>query len=117
MQKSLSHSIRSGLVLVALSVVGLGSTLAFAATAESPAQVKDFANAVRQIKPLNEQTHAEISQKGISKAKQDAIKKAYMEKVDKVLESNHLTEAEYSSMLKQTQTDPAFAKEVEAAMH
>lgn len=117
MQKVLRHSLRSGLILVALGVAGMGSTLAFAGTTESPAQVKDFAHAVQQIKPLNEQAHAEISQKGVSKAKQDAVKKSYMEKVDKVLESNHLSATEYSNMLKQTQTDPAFAKEVEAAMH
>lgn len=117
MRKSLIQSLRSGLVLAALGVVGLGSSMAFAATAASPAQVKDFAHAVQQIKPLNEQAHAEISQKGVSKAKQDAVKKSYMQKVDKVLEDNHLSAAEYSNMLKQTQTDPAFAKEVEAAMH
>ncbi|PKY10830.1 hypothetical protein B1757_07695 [Acidithiobacillus marinus] len=117
MRKSLRHAIRSGLVIVALGVAGLGSSMAVAATAASPAQVKDFAHAVQQIKPLNEQAHAEISQKGVSKAKQDAVKKSYMQKVDKVLESNHLTAVEYSNMLKQTQTDPAFAKEVEAAMH
>lgn len=119
MQKSLGHSIKFGLVVLALGGLGLVSNVAFAsdAMAASPAQIKDFAHAVEQIKPLNAQAHAEISQKGVSKAKQDAVKKSYMEKVDKVLETNHLSAGQYSSMLKQTQTDPAFAKQVEAAMH
>ncbi len=130
MQKSLNHTVKAGITMLTLGVLGLASNIAFANTAvtpgahlvnvamtsASPAQIKSFANAVKQIKPLNEQAHAEISQKGISATKQETVKKSYVEKVNSILASNHLSSEQYASMLKQTQTDPAFAKQVEAAM-
>ena len=89
---------------------------ATAGTASNPTQIKNFAVAVGQIKQLNEQVHTALSQKGLTAAKRENLKQSYMTKVDGVLASNHLTAEQYSSMLKKTQTDPAFAKQVEAAM-
>ncbi|MHB1749741.1 MAG: DUF4168 domain-containing protein [Acidithiobacillus sp.] len=82
----------------------------------SPAEIKNFATAVRGIKPLNEQVHSALSQKDITATKREELKKSYMTRVNRILASNHLTAEQYSSLLKQTQNDPAFARQVEAAM-
>ncbi|WP_248884489.1 DUF4168 domain-containing protein [Acidithiobacillus acidisediminis] len=104
--------LRAGLLGAVL--MGFGCTLAMAAT---PAQVHDFAQAVEQIKPLNEQVHAAISKPGVTEQQKEAMKKSYMAKVDSILASHHLTAEQYGSMLQETQKNPAFAKEVEGAMH
>lgn len=130
MQKASMYSIKRRVVWLSLGFLAMGSGVAVAADAavvspgllkvamvqQSPAQIKSFANAVRQIRPLNDQVHAEVTQKGLSATKKEEIKKSYMQKVDGILSANHLSAEQYSSMLKQTQTDPAFAKQVEAAM-
>ena len=106
--------LRAGIFGAALFALGgLASAPAIAATS---GQVRDFAQAVAQIKPLNEQTHAAINKAGTTAAQKAAMKKSYMEKVSAILVSHHLTAEQYSSMLQETQKNPAFAKEVEAAM-
>ncbi|MBU2849753.1 DUF4168 domain-containing protein [Acidithiobacillus ferrivorans] len=134
--QSVFHSSKRGFVgpaLFALGLFGLGTSVAFASGMEisapgllrtamtagavaSPAEIKNFAAAVRGIKPLNEQVHSALSQKGITATKREELKKSYMARVNSILASNHLTAEQYTSMLKQTQDDPAFARQVEGAM-
>ena len=130
------HSSRrgfAGTALFALGLFGLGTSMAFASGMETaapglvrtamtagavanPAEIKNFAAAVRGIKPLNEQVHSALSQKDITATKREELKKSYMTRVNSILASNHLTAEQYSSLLKRTQNDPAFARQVEAAM-
>jgi hypothetical protein len=134
--QSVFHSSKRGFVgptLFALGLFGLGTSVAFASgmgisapgllrtamtagAVASPAEIKNFAAAVRGIKPLNEQVHSALSQKGITATKREELKKSYMARVNSILARNHLTAEQYTSMLKQTQDDPAFAKQVEGAM-
>ncbi|WP_298171074.1 DUF4168 domain-containing protein [Acidithiobacillus sp.] len=134
--QSVFHSSRRGFVgyaLFAFGLFGLGTSVAFASGMEisapglvrtamtasavaSPAEIKNFAAAVQGIKPLNEQVHSALSQKDITATKREELKKSYMARVNSILASNHLTAEQYSSMLKQTQDDPAFARQVEGAM-
>ncbi|MDD3759848.1 MAG: DUF4168 domain-containing protein [Acidithiobacillus sp.] len=114
MQNVSISPLRAGIIgVVFLGLAGLVSVSALAATA---GQVQDFARAVEQIKPLNEQVHAAINKPGVTDAQKQAMKKSYMDKVNAILASHHLTAEQYSSMLQETQKNPAFAKEVEAAM-
>ena len=123
----------AGVVFAAFGLMGLGVGTAFASSVEtsapglmrtamagsavaSPAEVKNFAAAVQEIKPLNEQVHSALSRKGITATQREALKKSYMTKVDGILAKNHLTAEQYSSMLSRTQSDPEFTKEVEADM-
>ncbi|MEY2341812.1 DUF4168 domain-containing protein [Acidithiobacillus sp. IBUN Pt1247-S3] len=106
--------LRAGIFGAALFVLGgFASVPALAAT---PGQIHDFAQAVEQIKPLNEQVHAAINKAGVTAAQKEAMKQSYMEKVNAILVSHHLTAEQYGSMLQETQKNPTFAKEVEAAM-
>ncbi|WP_215875583.1 MULTISPECIES: DUF4168 domain-containing protein [Acidithiobacillus] len=129
-------SLRRGMaggVLVAFGLMGLGVGTAFASSigtsapglmrtalaggaVASAAEVKNFAAAVQEIKPLNEQVHSALSRKGITATQREELKKSYMTKVDGILAKNHLTAEQYSSLLRQTQSDPDFAKDVEADM-
>lgn len=84
--------------------------------AVSQAEVRRFAAAITQIKPLNEQIHHDLGAKSVSAAQRETLMKHYGSKVQAVLSAHHLTVQEYGALMNKAQTDPAFAQQVEAAI-
>ncbi len=84
--------------------------------AVSQAEVRRFAAAVTQIKPVNEQIHHDLGTKSVSAAQRETLMKQYGAKVQAVLSAHHLTVQEYGALMNKAQTDPAFAQQVEAAI-
>ncbi|MGE0049849.1 MAG: DUF4168 domain-containing protein [Acidithiobacillus sp.] len=129
---------KKGIILGVLSSATLifGSTLALASTAmpaqtrpdqpmsPSPAklhvdqqELHHFAAAVKEIQPIDMQAHTVISNKSMSEKEKHQKLEGYDKQITAILAQHHLTPRKYEALLKKAETDPAFAKRTESALH
>jgi len=109
---------RFGALILAASASLIMASGAFAAPGPqlSPAQLHDFAGAVKELQALNNKVHQEAMNPDLTPAQKEKLKNEYMAKTNSILAQHHLTAQRYTELLQETQRDPAFAKEVEGAM-
>ncbi|MGK9451017.1 DUF4168 domain-containing protein [Acidithiobacillus caldus] len=107
-----------GLILAAGTCLLLANGAFAAPTPQlSPAQLHDFASAAKELQGLNNQVHQEAMNPKLTPAQKEKLKNEYMAKTNAILAQHHLTAQRYTELLQETRRDPAFAKEVEGAMH
>ncbi|OCX75359.1 hypothetical protein A6M27_03555 [Acidithiobacillus thiooxidans] len=87
-----------------------------AGPAVSNAEIMHFASALREIEPLSSKMRGEAMQKGVSKAKQQALEQTYAKDVHGILAKNDLSASTYEMLMRKAHSDPQFAQKVEAAI-
>ncbi|WP_308388779.1 DUF4168 domain-containing protein [Acidithiobacillus sp. AMEEHan] len=80
-------------------------------------ELHHFAAAVKEIQPIDMQAHTVISSKSMSEKEKHQKLEGYDKQITAILAQHQLTPTKYEALLKKAETDPAFAKRTEAALH
>ncbi|MDD3761564.1 MAG: DUF4168 domain-containing protein [Acidithiobacillus sp.] len=130
MKKEIILGVLSSATLIFGSALALASTAMPAQTrpdqpmSPSPArlhvdqqELHHFAAAVKEIQPIDMQAHTVISNKSMSEKEKHQKLEGYDKQITAILAQHHLTPRKYEALLKKAETDPAFAKRTESALH